>query len=155
MVSAPAEQEIRDRRLAEVLRIWRRLCGSRFAPSRREIEPLDFRPMLGRLAVIDVLPDRGGEARYRYRLMGTRLAAEDAFDLTGKQLCEHPRTEQRPIVRAALDAAVESARPVYREDDRQDGARCNTYARLVLPLSDDSRTVTGLLLGRVIVSRAD
>ncbi|MBK1669750.1 hypothetical protein CKO28_17065 [Rhodovibrio sodomensis] len=154
MGTATLEHDIRDHRLVETLRVWRKLCGTRFAPARHDIEPADFRQMLGRLALIDVVPGASGAARYRYRLMGTRLAAQDACDLTGKPLSEHPDAGQREIVQAAFDAACETRRPAYREDVRQDGARRHTYARLVLPLSDDGATVTGLLLARVVLNRA-
>ncbi len=147
--------DIRTPRLWETLQIWRRLCGSRFAPMRSEIQPADFRPMLGRLALVDVVAGAQGAARYRYRLMGTRLAAEDTCDLTGKPLSHHPMADQQPIVQAAFDAAVETRQPVYREDVRQDAGKRNTYARLVLPLSEDGRTVTGLLLARIILGPAD
>ena len=148
---ATLEHDISDPRLVETLRVWHRLCGTRFAPKRQEIEPIDFRQMLGRLALIDVVPGETGPARYRYRLMGTRLTAQDACDLTGKPLSAHPNAEQRPIVQAALDAACDTGRPAYREDDRLDGAKRHTYARLVLPLSEDGQTVTGLLLARVVL----
>ena len=151
MGSATLEQDIRDSRLGATLRVWRKLCGTRFAPTRHEIQPIDFRQMLGRLALIDIVPGETGPARYRYRLMGTRLAAQDACDLTGKPLSQHPNVEQRPIVQAALDAACDTGRPAYREDDRLDGAKRHTYARLVLPLSEDGQTVTGLLLARVVL----
>jgi hypothetical protein len=155
MGTATLEDDIRDQRLAETLRVWRKLCGTRFAPTRREIEPTAFRQMLGRLALVDVIPDESGPARYRYRLMGTRLVAQDACDLTGKRLSDHPKADLQPIVQAAFDAACDTRRPAYREDVRQDGAHRYTYARLVLPLSDDGQTVTGLLLARVVLGRAN
>lgn len=148
---ATLEHDISDPRLVETLRVWRRLCGTRLAPTRHEIEPVQFRHVLGRLALIDIVPAETGPARYRYRLMGTRLAAQDACDLTGKPLSAHPNAEQRPIVQAAFDAAFDTGRPAYREDVRQDGSRRHTYARLVLPLSEDGQTVTGLLLARVVL----
>lgn len=151
---ATSETDIRDSRLAATLRVWRMLCGTRFAPTRHDIAPADFRQMLGRLALVDIVSGETGPARYRYRLMGTRLAAQDAVDLTSKRLSDHPNADQRAIVQAAFDAACQTGRPVYREDVRQDGNPRNTYARLVLPLSDDGQTVTGLLLGRVVLSRA-
>mgnify|MGYP006289481385 FL=1 len=154
MGTATLEQDIRDSRLGATLRVWRKLCGTRFAPPRHEIAPADFRQMLGRLALVDIVPGETGPARYRYRLMGTRLAAQDAVDLTSKRLADHPNADQQAVVQAAFDAACQTGRPVYREDVRQDGDRRNTYARLVLPLSDDGQTVTGLLLGRVVLSRA-
>ena len=148
---ATLEHDISDPRLVETLRVWRRLCGTRFAPTRHEIEPVQFRHVLGRLALIDIVPGETGPARYRYRLMGTRLAAQDACDLTGKPLSAHPNAEQRSIEQAAFDAACDTGRPAYREDVRQDGSRRHTYARLVLPLSEDGQTVTGLLLARVVL----
>ena len=153
MGTATLETDIRDSRLAVTLRVWRKLCGTRFAPTRHEITPADFRQMLGRLALVDIVPGETGPARYRYRLMGTRLAAQDALDLTGKRLADLPNTDQRAVVQAAFDAACQTGRPVYREDVRQDGNRRNTYARLLLPLSEDGQTVTGLLLGRVVLIR--
>ncbi|MDZ7714272.1 MAG: PAS domain-containing protein [Rhodovibrio sp.] len=137
------------------MQVWRKLCGTRFAPTRQEIAPAEFRQMLGRLALVDVVAGETGTKRYRYRLMGTRLAAQDAVDLTGKRLSDHPNTDVRPVVQAAFDEAVASGRPVYREDVRQDGNRRHSYARLVLPLSEDGQNVTGLLLGRVVLGRAD
>ena len=155
MGTATLEQNIRDRRLAETLRVWRKLSGTRFAPTRHDIDPADFRQMLGRLALVDILPEESGPACYRYRLMGTRLSAQDACDLTGKRLSDHPKADLQPIVQAAFDAACDTRRPAYREDVRQDGPHRYTYARLVLPLSDDGQTVTGLLLARVVLGRAD
>jgi hypothetical protein len=141
--------------LVEALQTWRRLCGDRFAPTRPEIRPTEFRRLLGRLALIEVRPDQVGDARYYYRLMGTRLAVHDACDLTGKPLSAHPRAEQRAVVRAALDAAVATRGPVYREDPLPAGGKRRTHARLVLPLSNDGATVTHLLLARVLLSPAD
>ncbi|MBK1698912.1 PAS domain-containing protein [Rhodovibrio salinarum] len=155
MNTTDVEAFIRDERLAQTLRVWRSLCGNRFAPRRDEIQPFDFRQMLGRLALVDVLEGKSGDARYRYRLMGTQLVAQDTIDLTGKTLCAYPIAEQRLIVRANFDQVLETRKPVYREDTRQDGARNNTYARLVLPLSEDGENVTGLMVGRVVLRRTD
>jgi hypothetical protein len=44
---------------------------------------------------------------------------------------------------------VRTAAPVYRERVRHVRGGPNRHARLVLPLSDDGQTVTGLLLARV------
>jgi len=140
---------IQDARLARTLRTWRGLCAERFAPSRADIRPNDFRTMLGRIALIDVVAGEVGDARYRYRLMGTQLAAQDAFDMTGKPLSQHPLPQQREIVRAAFDEVVATGQPVYREDDGGSTSRPFSYARLVLPLSEDGTSVTGLMVARV------
>lgn len=155
MNTAAIEQAIRAPRLAETLRVWRRLCGTRIAPTRREIQPADFRRILSRLALVEILPETQGADRYRYRLMGTRLAGQDACDLTGRTLSAHPWADQRAIVHAAFEQVRATGQPVYREDVRRDGDAQYIYARLVLPLSEDGETVTHLLLARVVLGRAD
>ncbi|HEY1384903.1 MAG TPA: PAS domain-containing protein [Dongiaceae bacterium] len=54
-------------------------------PSRSDIDPVDVRELLPNLMMIDVV---GDPARFRYRLVGTRVVQYTGFDFTGRCIDE-------------------------------------------------------------------
>lgn len=68
--------------LRELYRYWESLrCGREF-PARSDFDPVDIRDMLGSVALADVLYD---PLRFRFRLIGTKIAQRWGFDLTGRR----------------------------------------------------------------------
>src|SRR5260221_8731770 len=65
---------------------WYRLRGHRPLPHIQDIEPLDLKPALGRVMLLDAIED----VDFRYRLYGTTLARHSGFDMTGRLLSEFP-----------------------------------------------------------------
>jgi hypothetical protein len=76
----PATPEIHD-----LVAYWHAKRGTRWAPMRRDIDPLELRAHLPHLYMVDVL--KGG-ADYRYRLIGTAIAEGLGRDSTGQLISE-------------------------------------------------------------------
>src|SRR3546814_16038514 len=77
--------------LSFLLRYWLGLQDSdgRVAPDR--IDPMQMRPALGHIMLLDVLD---GGADYRYRVYGSEIAQRAGFDMTGKCPSELPTGSQ-------------------------------------------------------------
>jgi hypothetical protein len=72
-------------RFQDLVAYWRKKRGERPLPRRRDIDPLELRQHLGSLNIIECLP---GLADFRYRLIGTNIAAAYGRDSTGKTVRE-------------------------------------------------------------------
>jgi hypothetical protein len=112
-------------------------------PSRAEIDPLELRPCLGWVCLVDVLRERES-LRFHYRIYGSGLADICGRELTGHYLDEPGGDDGRdmlPIYRQAGETSL----PLF--DLRQRQFRKSTYLleSAVLPLSDNGRFVTGLM----------
>ena len=137
-------QQLNSAPLANSYRAWRALRGERFAPSRKEIEPVQFKSMLGSMFIMDVVD---GGTDFRFVLGGERVASFMGKRLRGTLLSEQPRTPifegmaqlYRQCVRSKEPLAVGPMRTV------RDGVDCREMEVLVLPLSDDGKSVTSLL----------
>ncbi len=62
---------------------WNSKCAAGSLPSRRDIDPSEIRRLLAHIALVDVAMDGGG---FRYRLVGTRVVQQLAYDPTGRDL---------------------------------------------------------------------
>lgn len=114
-------------------------------PGRRHFDPLDIPMLLPNVWLIDVLRD--DEMRFRYRLMGTRIAATLNVEATGRYLDEvHPDFAASPVRTALLDV-VETRRPSFRAGRPLAWPRdtLQSLERLYLPLADDGAVVDMIL----------
>lgn len=74
--------ELPDDALLLTYRYWRALRGARIAPTRADIDPVEIpRTVLPDLMLTEVVRD-GGTRRYRYRLVGSRIADLAGWDPT-------------------------------------------------------------------------
>jgi hypothetical protein len=84
--TAVIDPELGDNpRFRHLLAYWQAKRGDRALPLRRDIDPLELREHLGSLNIIECLP---GLADFRYRLIGTNIAAAYGRDSTGKTVRE-------------------------------------------------------------------
>lgn len=135
-------QAIADDRLRRLYNYWDGLRGSRICPSRREVDPIDIRFILGSLSLIDVL-DCGAD--FRIRLHGTELARRSGRELTGMRVSDLPDDGFRQGAVAAFRQVAEMREPVRLRSERLLDNRPVPFECLVLPLSDDALTVDTLL----------
>lgn len=98
--------------VAALAAYWEARRDGRPFPSRGEIDPLDIPALLPDLVLLDVLPPPNS---YRVRLFGTRLAAANSADLTGRLLEDCGLGEGYAGFRAELDRACDSQGPVFFE----------------------------------------
>jgi hypothetical protein len=64
---------------------WRAKRGDRLMPSRKELDPVDLKPCLPSIILVDVVPDA---RRFVYRLVGTKEVSERGYDPTGMPISE-------------------------------------------------------------------
>jgi len=138
---------IRDERLARLYRYWLACRGSRRFPARRDIDPVDFPYVLGRVMMFEVAP--GQPLLFRVRLHGADLTTQAHYDLTGKFLDEMPDAEQRAVVMARCESLVASGEPLIIRRARNLHGKLRPYEALWLPLSEDGNRVTLLLCAMI------
>jgi len=123
---------------------WRALCGDRFAPTRKEIDPARFKPVLGSIFVMDVVDDG---ADFRFVLGGERIVAMMGQRLRGTLLSAQPRTPFFEGMASLYQRCVHTKEPVAVGPMRM-GREGHDYLDievLVLPLSESGTSVTNLL----------
>ncbi|MBL8705340.1 MAG: PAS domain-containing protein [Rhodospirillales bacterium] len=142
IIASPATPEIQA-----LAAYWESKRQGRMAPRRADIDPGDIRSHMPNLLLLDVLPD----GDYRYRLVGTALAAGPGRNATGRRISE-VFGDQPEVVRlftARLDQVVASRAPLFSEGkvywDGDDG-KLRHFESGSFPLSEDGETVNIVLL---------
>lgn len=100
-----------DRRVLRVYDYWRAKRGSRPAPGRTDIDPLDLADVLPLLNLIDVLP---APPHFRHRVVGTEFIERLGRDITGKYVDETTYGTAAGEIAATLRRIVDEVRPFRR-----------------------------------------
>ena len=140
---------IQHPKLAELFRTWRGLSRDGLVPRRRDIDPLQLGPSLKHMQLLDLGPTPDD---LRYRLVGQTIIDAFGFDPRHLTRGEIRRRHVRPENLAAFDetsrqthAIGTGAMVAYTHDHRTSYARdFLSYARLLLPISEDGRAITGV-----------
>jgi len=145
LVWEPSPEQLPAPPLRFLAEHWRRLAPAAGPPHRRHIDPLELRPALGYLMLLEPVDDCRD---FRYRLYGSELSRISGLDMTGRLLSQHV------ISRYAADfgiavyrAAALRGRPLYSSRSPVGAEDTNRWARLALPFVDDDGTVTRILAG--------
>jgi len=127
---------LQDQRLIRLLGYWRGKAGERQMPMPAEIEPLDFKFILGYVTLVDVeLQPR----RYFFRLDGSILASLSGMDYTGKYLDQLGMPEYCDFVAATYDKVVDAVAPyAYRKRGAFDKVSFSEET-VILPLGQEER----------------
>ena len=144
-VELDSERElVRYEDVVEIRGYWDGKRKGRFAPRRADIDPADVKELLPRIMLVDV--DSDGALDFRYRLSGTGINAILSGEYTGRR----PRDLTPPAYGAMIHRhyclAVERRQPLFHVVMLDSIERLVTYARLLLPLSEDGRSVTMLIV---------
>ena len=131
--------QIEDRRLARLYDYWLTQKGSRRFPSRSDIDPIDFRYILGHVMLVDVLRD---PLRFRVRLHGSDMARWANYDLTGKFLDDLPLADYRDYVINRCEGLVADGEPILVHHNRILDGTLRQYEALWLPFSESGVEVS-------------
>jgi len=140
---ASAPLVIEDEALVRLYAYWDGKRAGRRFPARADIHPLDFAYLLGWVMLIDVAYQ---PLSFRFRLYGSELAGNMNFDLTGKDLAEHPDPEFRTRTARVWAEVVDGGQPTCSKYDGWVDGRLMRYEALRLPLSSDGETIDMLLV---------
>lgn len=134
--------------LAELYLYWSDRRGSRFAPARSDIDPIDIPQLLPHIALSEIVGDGKGGRRVRYRLAGTQIEAHFGCSLTNRYLDELKHGSYLDYIIGLYDRLIADKAPVYTENCfGSDETNSLAVKRLMLPLSDDDVSVTMVLAG--------
>lgn len=138
--AANTAADIEQAALRDFHRYWDERRGGARWPPRSAIDPLDLKPLLGSLVIVDVLHDGGGAPpRFRYRLFGSSLVQWFGFDMTGKTIDDWPGAEYGAYLNASYREVVAAARPFRRKRSIVKDNRILRYESLMLPLGRGER----------------
>src|SRR5271156_2567721 len=133
---------ISDPRLVQFADYLEGKRGGREFLSRRDIDPLELKFILGNimLFVVLYLP-----LRFHYRLVGSNVVQVRHLDMTGKMLDEHPDPVIAESVRRNLTRIVETRRPRLGRVDAPIDSKPGGYESLGVPLSEDGSTINMII----------
>lgn len=107
---APRER-LRSALIAGVEAVWTELCQGEAMPRKSAIDPVDFKPWLPYLSLIEI---HDPPFRIRYRLVGTETVRFGGEDYTGKWLEETGWTPAAQALNLALYKRLfDTGRPVF------------------------------------------
>lgn len=128
--------------ISQVLAYWREKRGDRAFPSRADIDPLEFTKALPRVMMVEVSYD---PLEFRYRVAGTGLFAMHGQELTGKLAHELQPPEFGALIHWHYSEAIASRAPMLHLIELTANYHTTSYARLILPLSNDGATIDRLI----------
>jgi hypothetical protein len=132
-----------DDRLRRLFAYWMEKRSGRLFPSRAEVDPVDFRYVLGYVTLVEV---ESNPPRYRFRLDGSILVDLSGTDYTGRYLDELPGAEYVTFIKDSYDRVVESGKPYcYRKRGLFD-QQYFSEETLILPLGSRPPTVEMLMV---------
>lgn len=131
--------------LCLALDYWKGKKGDRVAPARADIDPVDIPRLLPRIMLVDVERTDSGEAEFRYRLSGTGIRSVHGYDATGLRPRDLTPEAYGKLIHAHYRAAVEARQPLAHVIVMITNKKQRSYARLILPLSEDGETINMLM----------
>lgn len=130
---------------------WAGKRAGRALPDRADIDPIEMKPWLGNLMLVERIDD----GDYLYRLYGSTFVNQFKVDMTGKRVNELPE-KQAELLRHEYDAVVHSGIPMSRRytatfdytsrDKRSTWQVERSWERLALPLTAGGPEVRMLLV---------
>jgi hypothetical protein len=150
--SIKTPEELVSQQLRRAYHSWVEIAAGRFAPTRKEISPAKFKGVLPSIFLLDVID---GGSDFRFSLGGDRLVRflNERFDpgavlssTKGSLFFERATRVFRLCVTTGKVVAVGPARAALP------GREFMQIETLVMPLSDDGETVTGLIGAIHVVS---
>ena len=134
--------------LRRLLAYWRERCGPREFPRRADVDPIDLRFMLDRIALTEVHDPVGqGPRRYRLRVVGSFWYRLLGFEATGIWMENWPHANQRKLTEEFYDAMIEGRRPRFAQRDVIVDDQLLHYEIMLLPLSEDGSRISMIMTG--------
>lgn len=150
MAEATTQPWHADRRLSHLLEVWQQQYpGPGRLPPRLAIDPIALGPEL--LPYVALIEAVDGGRRFRFRLVGSRLAQNAGLDLTGRHVDEvNPNRSYAAYIAELYTQSMSARRPVYSETRYRSGSgRIGLTRRLICPLSSDGEQIDMFVAAQV------
>lgn len=146
----PSDAALASDKLRFLMSHWTELRGTDPMPHMRAIDPLNMRPVLGYIMLLE--PIDGGRD-FRYLVYGSEIAAVSEIEMTGK-IASALAASQNVVEfgMAAYRAAWERQAPLYTVRSPLGAYRTAEWHRLTLPLAGDDGRIGRLIAGSVPLS---
>jgi hypothetical protein len=132
--------EVESTRIRRIFDYWRSKADGRRIPRRAAIDPVDLADVLSCLIIVEVVGDR-----FRYRLVGTEVAANAGGDFTGAFL-DAQDFANRDFYLACYRDVRAQAEPIFGLDHWAYSDGRNGVAEFaMLPLAFEGNTVAQIL----------
>ncbi len=132
--------------LVQALNYWQGKCGTHFAPSRQDIDPLEIPALLPRVMLADVEWGDDGPVDFLYRLSGTGICDIHGYDLTSLRPRDLSPPAYGQMIYDHYCLTVQRREPLAHVLVLQTNKQQRSYARIILPLSADGERVTMLMM---------
>lgn len=147
VVWSPAPEDLPCEQLRFLLRYWTEKRAAADMPPVSAIDPIEMRPALGYIMLLDVLD---GGADFRYRLYGTQIVDRTGTDWTGRTVSEMAAQAYTGLFYGAIYRAVIARRqPVATITASPRYVAATQWSRIVLPLAGADGQVVRFLVGNV------
>lgn len=130
--------------LRRLLAYWQERCGTREFPRRADVDPVDLRFMLDRIALTEVYED---PRRYRLRLVGSFWYRLLGFEATGIWMHDWPHANQRTLTEDFYADLIAGRQPRFATRDVIVDDQLLHYEIMLLPLSEDGSRITMIMTG--------
>jgi hypothetical protein len=130
-------------RTAAIYRYWsKKKCGQKL-PRRKDIDPLEMKPWLPGLVLVDVAPPRN----MIYRVVGTAVCQHRGFDPTGRPVEEGLYGNVRDEILENYRIAIDEKSIVFDYDSTPSrSGMAREIGTLFLPLSSAGERVDQILI---------
>lgn len=145
----PVPLEFDDDRFRWLFQYWTTRLNDGRLPGRQDINPLDFRELLGRIYLIEVVRE-AERIRFRFRLWGSKISGIFGQQHTGHWLEDiaAPGTFDE-LERTLLTCTIERRPFFWRRPMMDNNPGYVATRRLLLPLAADGETVD-MLFGLIL-----
>lgn len=133
-----------ERRLVlRLLSRWRKICGDREFPSFNDVDPAEMSDLWQNCFVLDVA---GFAENPVFRSIGADIAPLAGVNLVDKRVSDAPASTLISASVAYLGEVLRKQVPISRGGEflKPGGVRV-LYRSILLPMSDDGETISGLL----------
>nr|WP_119167071.1 PAS domain-containing protein [Algihabitans albus] len=139
------EAVVRSDRLLRLYAYWKGKCSKRGFPSRQSIDVLELGFVLGNMHLFDVERD---PLDFRFRVHAGKGVDYVGRDMTGRRVSDYEDEDYGRVVHDFYASVISHEQPrAITEQGLMTETRLLKWEGMALPLSDDDRTITGLLVG--------
>jgi hypothetical protein len=126
---------------------WRSKAAGRAMPARADIDPMEIKPLLPSMILVDVVYDAANVPDFVYRLVGTHEVDVRGENPTGRRVAEAYFGPSLENVLGCYRRVLDSGKP-FVDDDYfvRDGDDFADEVNIFLPLSNDGTRINMIMV---------